>query len=79
MAANSAPDACREVGKSFMEGVTERDIKLCRSIARLVRDQAMKFSDQEIEGKLSIGPKEGEKMETPLEGACGASCARSCG
>ena len=53
-------------------------MKLCRSIARLVRDQAMKFSDQEIEEKLFSGPKEEENKETPLEGVCGEMCACSC-
>jgi hypothetical protein len=79
MAANSAPDACREMEKSLVEGVTGKDLKLCRSIARLVRDQAMKFSDQEIEERLFSGSKEEEKTEKPLVSVCGEGCACSCG
>jgi hypothetical protein len=54
-------------------------MKLCRSIARLVRDQAMKFSDQEIEERLSSGSKEEETTEKSLVSVCGETCACSCG
>ena len=47
-AANSAPDVFREIKQARGRGVTERELKLCQSIARMVRDHAMKFSDQEM-------------------------------
>ncbi len=79
MASNSAPDACQEIMKAYAEGVTEREIKLCRSIARMVRENAMKFSDEEIGERLTAGTQEEEKGGAPLEAVCGASCACGCG
>jgi hypothetical protein len=79
MASNSAPDACQEIRKAFAEGVTEREMKLCRSIARMVRENAMKFSDEEIGERLSARTQEEEKGGAPLEGLCGPSCACVCG
>jgi hypothetical protein len=57
-AANSAPDVFKEIERAHDRGITERELKLCQSIARMVRDHAMKFSDQEIgEGVAeAVGP-----------------------
>lgn len=65
-AANSAPDVFQEVEKALGQGATERELKLCRSIARMVRDHAMNFSDQEI----------GEGLSESVS-SCAAAC--SCG
>ena len=73
MASNSAPDACQEILKAFAEGVTEKEIKLCRSIARMVRENAMKFSDEEIGERLAAGTQEEEKGGLPWK----ASAARA--
>jgi hypothetical protein len=59
--------------------ILTREIKLCRSIARMVRENAMKFSDEEIGERLAAGTQEEEKGEAPLEAVCGASCACGCG
>ena len=65
-AANSAPDVFKEVKRVRDRGVTERELKLCQSIARMVRDHAMKFSDQEIGEGLS-------ETASPCSATC--SCA----
>jgi hypothetical protein len=62
-AANSAPDVFQEIEKARGQGVTERELKLCQSIARMVRDHAMKFSDQEIGEGIS-------ETSGPCSGAC---------
>jgi len=65
-AANSAPDVFQEIERARGQGLTERELKLCQSIARMVRDHAMKFSDQEI----------GEGLSETVS-PCAAAC--SCG
>ena len=62
-AANSAPDVFQEIERARDRGVTERELKLCQSIARMVRDHAMKFSDEEIGEGLS-------ERVTPRSVAC---------
>jgi hypothetical protein len=62
-AANSAPDVFQEIKRARDQGVTERELKLCHSIARMVRDHAMKFSDEEIGEGLS-------ETVSPCSAAC---------
>jgi hypothetical protein len=62
-AASSAPDVFQEIEKARGQGVTEREIKLCHSIAGMVRDPAMKFTDEEIGEGIS-------QTSGPCSGAC---------
>ncbi|MDD5168678.1 MAG: hypothetical protein PHN75_07665, partial [Syntrophales bacterium] len=48
VAANSAPDVLSEIGKASGQGITPDQIKMSVSLAKMVRKNAMMFSDQEI-------------------------------
>jgi AhpD family alkylhydroperoxidase len=67
-AANSSPDALREIASAQAVGVTEGQIGLVIGIARAIRTKAQGFSDAEI-GKISTvevacGSARAEKTET---------------
>jgi alkylhydroperoxidase/carboxymuconolactone decarboxylase family protein YurZ len=47
-AANSAPDFISEMKKACKNGITPEQIKMCISLAKMVRKNAAGFSDQEI-------------------------------
>lgn len=47
-AANSSPDAFKEIRKAFAQGISKGDIRTCISIARMVREKAATFSDKEV-------------------------------
>lgn len=48
VAANSAPDFIEEMKKASVNGITPEQIKMCISLAKMVRKNAAGFSDQEI-------------------------------
>lgn len=48
VAANSAPDFISEMKKACKNGITREQIKMCISLAKMVRKNAAGFSDQEI-------------------------------
>lgn len=78
MAANSAPDARAEMDEAVARGANSRDINLCLSIARMVRQKAAGFSDGEV------GGPQGERKVNGCESGAGycedAACdtGRSC-
>jgi hypothetical protein len=62
-AANSAPDCLAEINQAMTKGVTAEQVQLCIATGKMVRKNAMAFSDQEISGKFS-------SSEPDAQGAC---------
>lgn len=61
VAANSAPDVLSEIARAEANGIHSEQIKLCINLGKMVRKNAMAFSDQEIANKvkgLQPGPEE---------------------
>jgi len=78
VAANSAPDVLLEIQKAEAYGLTLDQIQLCINLGKMVRKNAMAFSDQEISDKVN-GLKTGSEQRCcPLapasEGASACSC-----
>lgn len=68
VAANSAPDALMEIKQARAQGMTPGRIRLCISLAKMVRKNAMAFSDQELsENVLDL---EDGQVETCYSPAC---------
>lgn len=78
-AANSAPDLLSEVRKATAQGITSGRIRIAISLARMVRKNAMMFSDQEIFASGCGGPSEGEETCCPLPADAKNAPACSCG
>ncbi|MCG6533163.1 MAG: hypothetical protein L7F78_00435 [Syntrophales bacterium LBB04] len=78
VAANSAPDVLSEIQKAEANGITPDQIKMCINLGKMVRKNAMAFSDQEISDKVNgfrTGP---EEMCCPLSPASENASACSC-
>ncbi len=54
VAANSAPDALAEIGAARARGATADQIRLSISLGKMVRKNAMAFSDQELSNTLGL-------------------------
>ena len=79
VAANSAPDGLVEMRKARVHGVPSAQIGIAVSLAKMVRKNAMSFSDQEISANdcgLQFG---GNEMCCPLSPDTGNASACSCG
>ncbi len=63
IAANSAPDFLAAINKPASKGITNEQVQLCIATAKMVRKNAMSFSDQEISNKFSCS-------EPDLQGIC---------
>ncbi len=78
VAANSAPDALMEIRKARVQGVPSEQIGIAVSLAKMVRKNALSFSDQEISDNdcgLQFG---GAEMCCPLSSNTGSGSACSC-
>lgn len=73
VAANSAPDALSEIEKAKAEGVTAAQIKMCINLGKMVRKNAMAFSDQEIADQVSGLQAEPEQVCCPASPSVGRS------
>lgn len=62
-AANSAPDCLAETKQAVSNGITTNQVQLCLATAKMVRKNAMAFSDQEISDKFGFA-------EADVQGAC---------
>jgi alkylhydroperoxidase/carboxymuconolactone decarboxylase family protein YurZ len=79
VAANSAPDFISEMKKACKKGITPEQIKLCISLAKMVRKNAAGFSDQEI-GETQGGEEAGKStICCPLSPNEDQSSGCSCG
>ncbi len=77
VAANSAPDAAKEIKRAKELGVTDDQVRACISIGKMVRKNAQSFSDDEIEENY-VGDRGIEEMCCPSSGSAGSSGC-SCG
>ena len=66
VAANSAPDVLTETEKAKAQGITAEQIQMSVSLAKMVRKNAMMFSDQEISASGCGCESDGEAMCCPL-------------
>jgi alkylhydroperoxidase/carboxymuconolactone decarboxylase family protein YurZ len=78
VAANSAPDALSEIEKAKTEGITAEQIKMCINLGKMVRKNAMAFSDQEIAEKVSGLQLEPEQGCCPVSPVSNSQAACSC-
>jgi hypothetical protein len=62
-AANSAPDCLAEIKQAMSNGVNTEQVQLCLATAKMVRKNAITFSDQEISDKFHFA-------EADIPGAC---------
>lgn len=62
-AANSAPDCLAQIKKAMSEGITTEQVQLCIATGKMVRKNAISFSDQEISDKFRCS-------ESDVQGAC---------
>ena len=78
-ASNSAPDALSEIDDAVVEGADRRQIRLCMSIAGMVREKSAGFSDQEV-GQTHGGHKSDEQplQDKEATDACNAGCSCGC-
>jgi hypothetical protein len=78
MAANSAPDAHEGIEEAVAHGAGNNEIKLCLGIARMVREKAAGFSDDEVNGTQQEGTAGNQTGDGCGEQVtCAAAC--SCG
>ena len=79
VAANSAQDVRSEIDEAVAKGADRREINLCMSIARMVREKAAGFSDKEI-GETGEEPESdtrgagGEAADTTCNAGCSCGC-----
>ena len=66
VAANAAPDALAEIEKAKAQGITADQIRMSVSLAKMVRNNAMTFSDQEISAGGCGCESDEEAMCCPL-------------
>ncbi|MBA4392296.1 MAG: hypothetical protein C0407_01970 [Desulfobacca sp.] len=78
VAANSAPDVLSEIQKAEADGLTPDQIKRCINLGKMVRKNAMAFSDQEISDNVNGLKTEAEEMCCPLSPAPEKASACSC-
>lgn len=76
VAANSAPDALAEIKEAQAQGITPEQIRMCISLAKMVRKNAMAFSDQEL--SAAVQDPEGGEMCCPLTASSKDAPACSC-
>ncbi len=79
VAANSAPDVLAEIRRAKAEGVAAEQIGIAISLAKMVRKNALSFSDQEISDNVCGDELDGEAMCCPLSPNTGSGSACSCG
>jgi len=79
VAANSAPDALAEIRKAKAEGIAAEQIGIAVSLAKMVRKNALSFSDQEISDNACGDELDGEEMCCPLSPHTWSGSACSCG
>jgi alkylhydroperoxidase/carboxymuconolactone decarboxylase family protein YurZ len=76
-ASNSAPDVLSEIDEAVAEGANRREIRLCMSIAKMVREKAAGFCDQEVgqtHGKHKSDEQQLHDKEATDAGNAGCSC-----
>lgn len=75
-AANSAPDCLAEIKQSIPKGITAEQVQLCIATGKMVRKNAMGFSDQEISDKFLCSESDDKNTcctgsaNTPKTSAC---------
>ena len=79
VAANSAPDALTEMRKARGQGIPSEQIGVAIALAKMVRKNAVSFSDQEISDNACGLEFDGEEMCCPLSPDTGTASACSCG
>jgi hypothetical protein len=79
VAANSAPDALREIREARGRGIVPEQIGVAVALAKMVRKNAVSFSDQEISENARGLEFVGEEMCCPLPPDRGNTSACSCG
>ena len=79
VAANSAPDALREMREARGRGIVPEQIGVAVALAKMVRKNAAAFSDQEISENARGLQFVGEEMCCPLPPDRGNTSACSCG
>ena len=79
VAANSAPDALIEMRKARVQGIPSEQIGIAVSLAKMVRKNAISFSDQEISDNDCGLQVDGAEMCCPLSPDTGSASACSCG
>ena len=79
VAANSAPDALREMQEAQRRGIAPEQIGVAVSLAKMVRKNAISFSDQEISENTHGLQCVGGEMCCPLPPERGNASACSCG
>jgi hypothetical protein len=80
-AANSAPDAVKEMKKACLQGAVEGDFRVCLSIAKSIRKKAEQFSDEDVAEGTDNGDsaKSKTKKETSDTNTVGgAACKCGC-
>lgn len=78
VAANSAPDVVSEIAKAEANEITSEQIKMCINLGKMVRKNAMAFSDQEISDKVNGLKAEAEEMCCPVSPVPEKASACSC-
>jgi len=76
VAANSAPDALAEIERAREQGISPDRIRLCLSLAKMVRKNAMAYSDQEL-ARNGLDREEGGE-EACCSGAPSSKDAPAC-
>lgn len=76
-AANSAPDAVSEINKARSQGVSTDQIRICVSLGRMVRKNAIESSDREISELAGLSEDSAEEPCCPAGPLQGSAC--SCG
>ncbi len=76
-AANSAPDVVEEIIRGREQGVTPEQVEVCIALGKMVRKNAIAFSDQEI--LEQAGVSDSEKAEPCCPVSPGSNNACSCG
>jgi len=78
VAANSAPDALSEIEKAKTDGITAEQIRMCINLGKMVRKNAMVFSDQEIADKVSGLQPETEQVCCPASSSAKNQSQAAC-
>ncbi len=79
VAANSAPDVLAEMRNAEAQGMTSAQIRMAVSLAKMVRKNAIAFSDQEISANGCGGESDGDEICCPLPAGTKNAAACSCG
>ena len=77
--ANSAPDCLAEIKQAMPGEITDEQIQLCISTAKMVRKNAMGFSDQEISNKFNNSESNTAGVCCPGPASNQSASACSCG